>query len=60
MSWYDENGNFGGQGHEVNPITGEPYEVNMVPRGDYARVISEFWPMARTRDASRSLVHPAQ
>ena len=43
VSWYDENGNFGGQGHEVNPITGEPYEVNMVPRGDYARVISEFW-----------------
>ena len=43
VSWYDENGDFGGQGHEVNPITGEPYEVNMVPRGDYARVIAEFW-----------------
>ena len=42
-SWYDEDGNFGGQGHEVNPFTGEPYEVNMVPRGDYARVIAEFW-----------------
>ena len=42
-AWYDENGNFGGQGHEVNPFTGAPYEVNMVPRGDYARVIAEFW-----------------
>ena len=43
VSWYDENGNFGGQGHEVNPFTGEPYAANMVPRGDYARVIAEFW-----------------
>lgn len=43
VSWYDENGNFGGQGHELNPFTGEPYEPNIVPRGDYARVIAEFW-----------------
>ena len=42
-SWYDENGTFGGQGHEINPFTGEPYEPNIVPRGDYARVIAEFW-----------------
>ena len=42
-AWYDEDGNFGGQGHEVNPFTGEPYATNMVPRGDYARVIAEFW-----------------
>ena len=43
VDWYDEDGNFGGQGHEVNPFTGEPYAPNMVPRGDYGRVISEFW-----------------
>ena len=43
VDWYDENGNFGGQGHEVNPFTGEPYAPNMVPRGDYGRVIAEFW-----------------
>ena len=32
-----------GQGHELNPYTNEPYEPNMVPRGDYARVLAEFW-----------------
>ena len=51
LIWYDENGNFGGQGHEVNPFTGAPYEVNMVPRGDYARVIAEFGQTVQTRDA---------
>lgn len=30
-------------GHDVNPRTGQPYEPNMVPRGDYARVLAEFW-----------------
>lgn len=32
-----------GEGHEVNPHTGQPYEPQMVPRGDYARVLAEFW-----------------
>ena len=32
-----------GQGHTVNPATGTPYQPNMVPRGDYARVLAEFW-----------------
>ncbi|MEZ4700001.1 MAG: T9SS type A sorting domain-containing protein [Rhodothermales bacterium] len=32
-----------GQGHTVNPYTGQPYEPEMVPRGDYARVLAEFW-----------------
>ncbi len=27
----------------VNPRTGMPYEPQMVPRGDYARVLAEFW-----------------
>lgn len=32
-----------GIGHDVNPHTGEPYEPQLVPRGDYARVLAEFW-----------------
>jgi hypothetical protein len=27
----------------LNPHTGEPYEPNIVPRADYARVLAEFW-----------------
>jgi hypothetical protein len=30
-------------GHSVNPHTGQPYEPQIVPRGDYARVLAEFW-----------------
>ncbi|MEM7657950.1 MAG: DUF6851 domain-containing protein [Bacteroidota bacterium] len=30
-------------GHEVNPHTGQPYPTNLVPRGDYTRVLAEFW-----------------
>ncbi|NNF85581.1 MAG: T9SS type A sorting domain-containing protein, partial [Winogradskyella sp.] len=30
-------------GHNLNPITGQPYQPNIVPRGDYARVLAEFW-----------------
>lgn len=32
-----------GQGYELNPVTGEPYEPQWVKRGDYARVLAEFW-----------------
>ncbi|MEL6132932.1 MAG: vanadium-dependent haloperoxidase, partial [Bacteroidota bacterium] len=32
-----------GPGHTLNPVTGQPYEPNIVPRGDYARVLAEFW-----------------
>jgi hypothetical protein len=32
-----------GQGHAVNPVTGQAYESQMVPRGDYTRVLAEFW-----------------
>lgn len=32
-----------GTGYDLNPITGMPYETQMVPRGDYARVLAEFW-----------------
>ncbi|MEK7254127.1 MAG: vanadium-dependent haloperoxidase, partial [Bacteroidota bacterium] len=30
-------------GHSQNPKTGEPYQPQIVPRGDYARVLAEFW-----------------
>ncbi|MDA0787997.1 MAG: vanadium-dependent haloperoxidase, partial [Proteobacteria bacterium] len=30
-------------GYEFNPVTGLPYEPQMVPRGDYTRVLAEFW-----------------
>ena len=30
-------------GYTVNPATGQPYEPQLVPLADYARVIAEFW-----------------
>lgn len=38
-----EGGTFGADGHPVNPVTGQPYPPNIVPRGDYTRVLAEFW-----------------
>jgi len=32
-----------GTGHPQNPVTGQSYNSNVVPRGDYARVLAEFW-----------------
>ena len=32
-----------GDGHEVNPATGEPYEPNVVMRADYQRALAEHW-----------------
>ncbi len=32
-----------GSGYEVNPITGQPYEPQIVPAGDYFRILAEFW-----------------
>jgi hypothetical protein len=32
-----------GQGRTNNPVTGLPYAPNVVKRGDFARVLSEFW-----------------
>jgi hypothetical protein len=37
------NGGDGSAGHAVNPVTGAPYEPQLVPRGDYTRVLAEFW-----------------
>jgi hypothetical protein len=32
-----------GQGYETNPVTGKAYAPNIVLRGDFARVLAEFW-----------------
>jgi hypothetical protein len=32
-----------GAGHDVNPATGLPYPPNVVKRGDFARILAEFW-----------------
>jgi hypothetical protein len=43
-NFYDSlEGGDPGAGHALNPYTGEPYEPQIVPRGDYARVLAEFW-----------------
>lgn len=36
-------GGDGSPGHPVNPATGQPYAPNMAKRGDYARILAEFW-----------------
>ena len=32
-----------GAGYSVNPATGQPYAPEVVPEGDFARVLAEFW-----------------
>jgi hypothetical protein len=32
-----------GQGHPVNPATGQPYAPDVVNLGDFGRVMAEFW-----------------
>jgi len=32
-----------GTGYALNPVTGQPYAPQHVKRGDYARVLAEFW-----------------
>jgi hypothetical protein len=32
-----------GQGHPVNPVTGQPYPPDAVNQGDFGRVMAEFW-----------------
>ena len=31
------------QGYSVNPVTNETYEIQNVKRGDYSRVLAEYW-----------------
>ncbi|HMQ49082.1 MAG TPA: MopE-related protein [Saprospiraceae bacterium] len=37
------NGGDASVGHALNPHTGLPYEPQLVRRGDYARILAEFW-----------------
>jgi len=37
------NGGDPSQGYDVNPRTDQPYTPQIVPRGDYTRVLAEFW-----------------
>jgi len=32
-----------GVGYTINPKTNQPYQSQVVPRGDYTRVLAEFW-----------------
>jgi hypothetical protein len=32
-----------GAGHDVNPVTGQPYAPDVVLRADYARALAEYW-----------------
>jgi hypothetical protein len=42
--FYDlENGGDTSLGHDINPTTGMPYEPQYIPRGDYTRILAEFW-----------------
>ena len=44
-------GTYQSVGHSVNPVTGLPYEPNVVDIGDYGRVVAEYWadgPMSET------------
>ena len=45
LDLYDqlEGGFIGSDGHALNPNTSQPYASNVVPRGDYTRVLAEFW-----------------
>jgi len=42
-SFYHPEGGHHEAGYAVNPATGEPYQEQMVYRGDYTRVVAEFW-----------------
>lgn len=42
--FYDETeGGDPGVGYSINPKTDQPYDPQIVPRADYARVLAEFW-----------------
>ena len=33
----------GESGYDINPVTGQPYQPQIVKRADYGRVLAEFW-----------------
>ena len=42
-AFYNIDGGDPSTGYSVNPVTGQPYAPQIVPRGDYTRVLAEFW-----------------
>jgi hypothetical protein len=36
-------GSYEQAGHTVNPVTGEPFEPNLVKQADFSRAVAEFW-----------------
>lgn len=36
-------GSYDAAGYDSNPVTGDPYPPDVVARGDYGRVVAEFW-----------------
>lgn len=32
-----------GKGYDTNPVTGQPYQKQMVKRADYTRILAEYW-----------------
>ncbi len=42
-NFYLDQGGTPSNGYTVNPATGLPYSTNVVPRGDFSRVLAEFW-----------------
>ncbi len=36
-------GSNAGTGHPLNPVTGQPYAPQVVPLGDFSRLLAEFW-----------------
>lgn len=44
QAFYDPlDGGSADTGHALNPATGKPYAEQLVPRGDYTRVLAEYW-----------------
>ncbi len=44
QSFYDfANGGDPGNGYATNPVTGLPYTSQFVKRGDYTRIVSQYW-----------------
>ena len=44
LALYDAlDGGTASEGHALNPYTGAPYAPNLVARGDFTRVLAEFW-----------------
>lgn len=38
-----QDGGDASKGYDINPYTGQPYEPQIVQRGDYTKVIAEWW-----------------